>query len=474
MAFVNNTMIIRRELLTRIAALVNEGKIEQEIDRIPLLMSKIPSQATDRCCKHKLRAVAKYKIMGLLGYGIEEETDELMPLKDYYDLSVNQEISSPRILTVVDEACTSCVKTNYVVTNLCKGCIAQPCLLNCPKKAVFRHSNGKAEIDPEKCVSCGLCKELCPYHAIIYMPVPCEESCPAGAIHKDNSGREVINEEKCILCGKCVNACPFGSIMEHSQLFGVMKELKKGTKMVALPAPSVSGQFSCKDIEIFGALTALGFDQILEVSQGATLTANAEAKELDHELQEGKAFLSNSCCPAWVEAARKIIPEMAPFISSTPTPLAYAAHLAKEKWPDHKTVFIGPCIAKRKEGKNNPNVDYVLTFEELGCWMDGWGIEPEKEFTWGSSTYIPPASKGFAVCGGVACAVQTLRPETTTAAYDGLDKKTIALLKSFALKKSAPAEFIEVMSCKGGCIAGPSAHQYPKDALKIFENKKEG
>ena len=88
----------------------------------------------------------------------------------------------------IDEACSSCVQINYEIINLCKGCVARGCYTNCPKNAVHFQKNGQAQIDHDACISCGICHQSCPYHAIVYIPVPCEESCPVKAISKDEFG----------------------------------------------------------------------------------------------------------------------------------------------------------------------------------------------------------------------------------------------------------------------------------------------
>lgn len=471
MAFVNNAMIIRRELLKHLSAQYKENRISKDIDRIPLEISKLVTQSSDRCCIHKIRAVAKYKLMGLLGFGTEEETDELMSLSEYLDMHLDENFEPARTLTVVDEACTSCVKANYIVTNLCKGCIARPCEFNCPKGSIFRNNQGQAEIDPKKCVSCGICKEVCPYHSIIYMPVPCEESCPVGAIRKDENGKEKIDENKCILCGKCVNACPFGSIMETTQLMHILTNLSKGEKLIAMVAPSISGQFSCSEGNIAGALKTLGFDKVVNVAAGATQTTQNESDELKQFLAEGHPFMTSSCCPSWVMAAKKHLPEIKPFISHTPSPMVYTAEMCKEKWPNHKTVFIGPCIAKRNEGMNDPNVDFVLTFEELGSWFSGWNISPEKITPGEFDIDGEIDSKRYAMSGGVSNAIKGVYPEAQTFLVDGLDKKNLRLMKGYLIKKQAPARFLEVMSCQGGCIAGPSSLCFTKEGIKNFTAK---
>ena len=263
MAFVNNVMIIRRDVMTRMAELYREDQLCKKIDRIPLEISN-RLNGNERCCVHKMRAVVKYKTMAILGFDRTDEKDELDPLSHYARMALDRTEKVSRFLTVVDEACTSCVKANYIISNLCKGCIAQPCINNCPKKAISRTAEGKAYIDPEGCVNCGICKDLCPYHSIIYMPVPCEESCPVGAISKDENGIEKIDEEKCILCGKCVNACPFGSILETSEMLEIMYYLKHEIPITAVIAPSIFGQFKAEPGSMVDALYKLGFTHVVE------------------------------------------------------------------------------------------------------------------------------------------------------------------------------------------------------------------
>ncbi len=147
MAFVNNTMIIRRDLMAKLVSLYKENRLIQEIDRIPVEMKPKNAKTRGRCCIYKERAILKYKILPILGYPIYEEEDELTPLSDYAGRAIERKETSKTILTVVDEACTACVKTNYVVTNLCKGCVGRSCSMNCPKDAVTFMENGQAHID---------------------------------------------------------------------------------------------------------------------------------------------------------------------------------------------------------------------------------------------------------------------------------------------------------------------------------------
>ena len=173
-----------------------------------------------------------------MGFDMSDETDELTPLSSYAQRVV--EGGRPvkdNILCVIDEACSSCIQVNYEITNLCRGCVARSCYMNCPKEAIRFKLNGQALIDHEKCISCGKCHQNCPYHAIVYIPVPCEEACPVKAIKKDENNVEHIDETRCIYCGKCINACPFGAIFEVSQVFDVLEAIRRASRSLPFRLP---------------------------------------------------------------------------------------------------------------------------------------------------------------------------------------------------------------------------------------------
>src|SRR5512133_965351 len=113
MAYVNNTLIIRRDLMAKLAGLLKSGDVLDKIDRIPLEISPRRRKSQLRCCIYKERAVAKYKLMPVLGILPDEETDELMPLSEYAKMALDRKTPRTEILTVVDEACTACVDTSY-------------------------------------------------------------------------------------------------------------------------------------------------------------------------------------------------------------------------------------------------------------------------------------------------------------------------------------------------------------------------
>ncbi len=472
MAFVNNAMIVRRELMAKLIALHKSGNLVEEIDRIPLKMSPRNAQARGRCCIHKERAVLKYKMLPILGYRIDEEEDELTPLSVYASRALERNSTNSSILTVVDEACTACVKTNYVVTNLCKGCVARSCYMNCPKDAITFPDNGQAHINHSKCINCGICKEACMYHSIVYIPVPCEEVCPVKAITKDENGIEHIDESKCIYCGKCINACPFGSIYEISQVFDILSAIKRGEQLVAIMAPSIMSQFNNSLSEISEAIEKIGFVEAMEVAQGAMETTRREGSELQEKLEAGQQFMTTSCCPSYIELVNKHMPEMKPFVSHTGSPMYYTIEMAKAKYPEAKIVFIGPCVGKRKEVMDHPDIDYILTFEEIDTLFTGLDIELQA--TDKQRMAAPLDGRGFARAGGVISAVQNMYPQLgiKPIQVSNLNKKNIGLLRAFT-KGKAPGNFVEVMACEGGCISGPCGKIDYSQAQKIFKKAME-
>ncbi len=464
MAFTNNAMLIRRELITRIGKLIIDKKLEENIDRIPIEMRP---KGTDpsRCCIYKDRAMIKYKIMAILGFNIQDEEDELAPLSHYVEMAKNRTDIGSKVLTVVDQACSACVKVNYEVTNLCRGCVGRPCIINCPKECISI-VNGKATIDHSKCINCGKCQKACPYHAIIYQPIPCEESCPVNAISKNEQGIEVIDETKCIHCGKCLISCPFGAIMEKSNIIKIFQAFESGKEVIALPAPSIIGQFKWEYSKILGAIKALGFHYIYEVAKGANETTEREAAEFVEKMEAGQPFMTTSCCPAYTQTVNKHIPELKPYVSHTASPMHYAAKAAKQNHPNSVVVFIGPCIAKRSDAYNDPYVDYTMSFEELGSLFIAKGIFVYDAQPTAPDTTIKPHGHGFAAVGGVTQSVlQTIGSNVNlkSVVIDGIDKSVVAQLRTFAKGKN-PGNFIEVMSCEGGCVAGPTVISNPKIA----------
>lgn len=475
MFYDNRANRLRKEVLISVAKAFYAENREDALNRIPIEMRPRRTESPTRCCVHKDRAVIKYRCMTALGFSVEDETDELKPLSAYFDDACERTEPSGPVLSVIADACDACIQSRYVATDACRGCIARNCQSACPKGAI-EIKNGRAVLDPDLCVNCGLCLKACPYHAIIKIAVPCEEACPVGAITRDETtGREQIDYDKCIYCGKCLRECPFSAIAEKSQMIDVLNAVSKKEPLAMMLAPSVIGQYPGNLNQLVAALQELGFTHIIEVAEGADETTRHEAAEFVERMEEGAPFMTTSCCPAYIEAVEKHVPGLKPFVSETPTPMGYTARIAKKQWPEVRTVFAGPCIAKRLEGEKDEAVDYVLTFEELGAMLVAAKIDvqecPEAEL----ERFASREGRGFAVNGGVTAAVQAVAEADAVQPMpvNGLNKKALALLRGCSAKGKAPGNFIEVMCCEGGCLAGPGTIGSPRVAGRELQKLKD-
>ncbi len=473
MAYNNNVMFIRYNLLAEMVRMWKENSLEENIDR--MLINRYPRKRNPkgRCCIYKERGVMKYKTMAMLGFNMDDEHDELDRLSSYVRRMMEREMPDDKrgILNVMDEACSSCVKINYEITDLCRGCVARPCYTNCPKDAISYDRDGKAHIDHEKCISCGKCQQACPYHAIVYMPVPCEEACPVKAISKDEYGVEHIDPEKCIYCGKCLNACPFGAIFDQCTVFDVLKRIKEGKKVVAMVAPSVLAQFGKPIEQVFGALKEIGFHDVIEVAYGAEETTRRESAEFKEKMEEGAPFMTTSCCPAYVNLARKHIPDLMKYVSTTASPMVYTAEYARKKHPDAINVFISPCASKKAECREHDSVDFVWTFREVDAVIDGMGIDIDNCQPFTPDESAGKDAHGFAKTGGVFTAVKNILggEEIEGVVIADLNKKNIGVLRAYAKTGKCPGKMVEVMSCPGGCITGPCSCSDSNEAARRFE-----
>ena len=186
----NGSTFIRRELMIRIVRAFDDGTLEKELDQIPIKLRPKNSVASG-CCVYHDRAIFKYRLMALLGVSVEDETDEAKSLAAYYAEKAwggGANDTRPKTpLSVCGPACSGCPDAKVVSTPNCRGCIARPCVYNCPKKAISI-VGGQSVIDQSLCIKCGKCITACPYHAIVKTSVPCEDACPVGAIRKNDQG----------------------------------------------------------------------------------------------------------------------------------------------------------------------------------------------------------------------------------------------------------------------------------------------
>jgi len=445
-----------------------DDTLVQNADKIPFFI--IPkSRIPNRCCIYKERAMIRYRIMAMLGINIEVDDDEMKSLSEYVKEALIQQASPVPILTTISTACSSCPPERYLISDACRGCFARPCLANCPKDCIS-FINGKAHIDESRCIRCGKCEGVCPFHAVVHIPVPCEQACPVDAVKKNAEGFVEIDYKKCISCGRCAVSCPFGAIVERSGLIPVAKMLKAKAHMTAMIAPAIEGQFPGTLSQIKSALLATGFSSVVEVSQGAETTCVHEAHELMNRKENNLGYMTTSCCPAYMELVDKHLPFLSETRSSALSPMAYTAQWCKEQNPETKTIFIGPCLAKKVEAARLESIDGVMTFGELASLFLAKGIDVrEMEGSDLGDTSLFEDCREFALSSGVASSVlrRLENPQDVEVlSIDGIDKKMFRTMKTWE-KRVPEADLIEVMCCEGGCINGPGTVVKPSVAKRL-------
>ena len=437
--FDTKVQYIKYKVLREVARLAwNDTLLENVLD-IPKTI--VPGNTpTMRCCVYKERAILGERVRLAMG-----------GTKD-----------NPNVIEVIGIACDECPMGGYDVTNACRGCLAHRCKDACRFGAISFDQNHVAHIDKSKCKECGACARACPYTAIISRKRPCENACKIKAIHMNEEKAAAIDNEKCVACGACVYQCPFGAITDKSYILDAIDIIKKSDnnrkyRVYAVVAPSISSQFTYAKLgQVISGLKGLGFYTVIEAALGADMVADAESRELVE-----KGFLTSSCCPAFVNYIEKSFPDILPFVSHNPSPMAAIAKYLKEHETGCKVVFIGPCTAKKAEVLKESvrqYVDVAMTFEELQALFDSKDIDitalPEDILD--NASYF---GRIFARSGGLADAVaEGIKEhgdsdfELKAISCDGIEQCKIALLKK--RKNLTDANFIEGMACVGGCIGG--------------------
>lgn len=449
------TAKLRRMVLTSIARFTLNDQLPERIYDILYRGSVTEDSPRYRCCVHKERAVLKNRID--MAFGLKVGINIIDAAKIALVTPVDTTLP---ILDVLPVACDQCPIDKYMVTNACRHCISHKCIDDCPKKAISIHQN-RAFIDKNKCIECGRCKNACPYGVIVEISRPCERACALGAISAGDNHKAIIDFDKCVQCGACRNACPFGAIDERSSIVQLIQTIKHGHKMVALVAPSIVSQFGFKTQfgQILTALHKFGFHEIVEVGVGADITSVEEAREFIEKVPQKQPYLTSSCCPSFVKLVKQHYPAAATKVSDTPSPMVSCGKMIKQADPNAKTVFIGPCIAKKAEARRHRDViDFVLTFEELMCLFDGAGIDVAKQPLTEHNTAASAIGLKFPLHGGVSQAVsdtvEQLGGREVVAHYAaGIDNCLADIEK--ADNGEIKCNYFEGMACDNGCIDGP-------------------
>lgn len=476
---------IRREVFVEVAKLGFKANAETLCDDMEAIPYKMVNEETDtyRDSVYRARSIVRERVRLAMGLSLRPENKPVHLTAGVEASNISDKYYEPPLMQVIPSACARCEEKAYEVSNMCKGCIAHPCMEVCPKGAISM-VDGKSHIDNEKCIKCGKCKTVCPYDAISKKERPCAQACGVKAIESDKMGRAVINNDKCVSCGMCMVSCPFGAISDKSQIFQLARALTEGTEIVAEIAPAFAGQFgdNITPKNLKAALIEMGFSEVYEVALGADIGAIAEAHHYVEKVVTGELpFLLTSCCPSWVMMAKKQFPDLVDQVSEELTPMVATARTIKKEHANAKVVFIGPCAAKKLEAMRTnirSDVDFVITFEELQAMFDAKEIDLTQYEAESSFHNATGAGRGYAVAGGVADAIEKCikeyypEVEVHIEHAEGLAecRKILSLAKVGRMNGC----LIEGMGCPGGCVAGAGTNIPIPHAQKIIKETVEG
>jgi NADP-reducing hydrogenase subunit HndD len=377
--------------------------------------------------------------------------------------------------------------------------------------------------NPNKCIKCGRCVEMC------------REVQGINIIEKIGRSSELeiipaygryLSDVACVSCGQCSTVCPVAAIYEKEDIDIVWDAINDPEKHVIVQtAPavrvSIGEEFGMEPGSIVtgklvAALRRLGFDKVFDTNFTADLTIIEEGNELLHRLKTGGVLpMLTSCSPGWINFIEQYYPELLPHVSTCKSPQQMFGALAKSYYSEKTGIPVGnifvvsimPCTAKKYEAKRpemradgiHPDVDAVLTTRELGRMLKQAGIdfnileEEQYDDPFGITT---GAAVIFGASGGVMeAALRTVYEIVTEKTLEKLDfhnvrgmdgikeaevdlagtKIKVAVAHSLSnarkimeLIKSAKCEytFIEVMCCPGGCIGGGGQPYHTTNELR--------
>ncbi|MFP4205703.1 MAG: NADH-dependent [FeFe] hydrogenase, group A6 [Spirochaetaceae bacterium] len=373
-------------------------------------------------------------------------------------------------------------------------------------------------LNPEKCVKCGRCVNVCQEMQNVY------------ALEFLERGHEVrmapaadvpLNDSPCIKCGQCSAHCPVGAIFERDDTSKVLRAVRdESLTTVVQIAPAVRvalgeafgmepGELSTG--KIYAALRRLGFDVVFDTNFGADLTVMEEGTEFVHRLTEkdhGPLPQITTCCPSWVDYMEKFYPEMIPHFSTAKSPQMMLAAMTKTYFAEQQGleasdifhVSVMPCTSKKYEivrdenmySSGSQDIDVSITTRELARMIKSAGIDfaelSDEEADSALGLYTG-AGTIFGATGGVMEAALRTAYHLATgkerepveftevrglngvreAAIDidgtevrvaiahsisNVNKVLDRVKEAQAKGEELPYHFIEVMACPGGCISG--------------------
>lgn len=280
----------------------------------------------------------------------------------------------------------------------------------------------------------------------------CIRHCPVKAIRFSGNQAHIM-KDACILCGQCFVVCPQNAKEIVSEIEKVKVLLQGEDPVIVSLAPSFIANYDGVGIDAMReAIKQLGFYDVEETAIGATIVKNEYERMLQEEQRD---IIISSCCPSANLLIQRYFPKAVEYLADVVSPMVAHCQDLKKRYPNAKTVFIGPCVSKKYEAETSSGmVDAVLTYEELSNWLKEEQIELKQELD------VNPDSntRVFPIAGGILRTMKNKSSEYNYLEINGVEKCMSALrdIESGNIHKC----FIEISLCVGSCIGGPVMEKY--------------
>ena len=288
----------------------------------------------------------------------------------------------------------------------------------------------------------------------------CIRHCPVKSIRFSGNQAYIIGNE-CIMCGHCFVVCPQNAkqIVDETEKVKVL--LGGGDPVVVSLAPSFVANYDGVGIESMReSLKKLGFYDVEETAIGATIVKREYERLCKEESQD---IIITSCCHSVNLLIQKHFPKLIPCLAAVLSPMQAHCRDIKKRIPNAKTVFIGPCVAKKDEAQYYEGfVDAVLTFDELTAWLKAEKIVPEQKLDKDENS----KARFFPTTGGILKTMSLDSPGYTYMAIDGIEN-CISALKDIESGDIHNC-FIEMSACIGSCVGGPVMEKFHRSPVKDY------
>ncbi|MCM1244265.1 MAG: 4Fe-4S binding protein [Roseburia sp.] len=335
---------------------------------------------------------------------------------------------------------------------------------------------------PEKKLDCLLHPEK---HPLVWKNEPCDCSdakCVTACMFQAleiKEGNVTLNPDKCVGCARCIEACEAKNLTFSHDAVKAVEILKTSDKPVyALMAPAYIGQFGKEATpdKLRSALKGMGFTGMIEVAAFADILTLKESLEFCTNVNHKEGFqLTSCCCPIWISMIRKDFKKIAGHLPAAVSPMIACGRIAKKLHEGCRTIFIGPCMAKKAEIREPDligDIDCVLTFQELQDIFDALEVDfvrMEED----KNEHSAAAGRMYARTGGVSQAVKecvdSIDPEYPVAPVCACGVPECKKMLQEILDGHVDGNFFEGMACPGGCVGGPKRNIDTEEAARLVD-----